>query len=107
MDAPFAHNGHILRLPGPPPKTLAAAVATQALPKSVPLLVLADYLSGHQREALGTMRRGGHTGRPYRASGGKRGLRPGHRAAYRLVVQPEPGAGIAGDLIFYLQQHCI
>ncbi|MEJ7658802.1 MAG: hypothetical protein WKG07_03815 [Hymenobacter sp.] len=41
-------------------------MVAQTLPKSVPLLVLADYLSGqHQREALVTMLRGIHTGRHY------------------------------------------
>lgn len=60
------HDGHILRLPGLPPETPAAAVVAQTLPKSVPLLVLANYLSGrHQREALVAMLRGIHTGRHY------------------------------------------
>jgi len=59
------HEGPILALPGPVPTAPAAAVA-QHLPKEVPLLVLASYLSGrHQREALVEMLRGIHTGRHY------------------------------------------
>ncbi|MBC8082118.1 MAG: hypothetical protein H7Z21_02800 [Hymenobacter sp.] len=60
------HDGHILRLPGLPAGTPAADVVMQTLPKSVPLLVLADYLSGRQaRAALVDMLRGIHTGRHY------------------------------------------
>ena len=48
------HDGHLLRLPGLPAETPPVAVVAQTLPKSVPLLVLADYLSGRQqRAALG------------------------------------------------------
>ena len=60
------HDGHLLRLPGLPAETPPAAVVAQTLPKSVPLLVLADYLSGRQqRAALVDMLRGIHTGRHY------------------------------------------
>lgn len=60
------HDGHLLRLPGLPAETPPADVVAQTLPKSVPLLVLADYLSGRQaRTALVDMLRGIHTGRHY------------------------------------------
>lgn len=57
---------HILGLPGPAPTTPAPEVVAQHLPKNVPLLILADYLSGrHKREALVEMLQGMHTGRHY------------------------------------------
>lgn len=61
------HDGHLLALPGPPPTAAAAAdVAARHLPKSVPLLVLASYLSGPQSRAkLVEMLEGMHTGRHY------------------------------------------
>ncbi|GAA3945317.1 hypothetical protein [Hymenobacter algoricola] len=60
------YDGHLLALPGPPPTAAAADVAAQHLPKSVPLLVLASYLSGrHPRTKLVEMLEGMHTGRHY------------------------------------------
>jgi len=60
------HDGHLLRLPGLPAETPSAEVVAQTLPKSVPLLVLASYLSGRQaRATLVDLLRGIHTGRHY------------------------------------------
>ncbi|OGX81546.1 hypothetical protein BEN47_19235 [Hymenobacter lapidarius] len=60
------HDGHLLGLPGPPPARPVADVAAQHLPKSVPLLVLASYLSGRQpRAQLVDMLEGMQTGRHY------------------------------------------
>ncbi|UOQ70195.1 hypothetical protein [Hymenobacter cellulosilyticus] len=56
----------MLGLPGPAPTTPVPEVVAQHLPKNVPLLVLASYLSGrHKREALVELLQGMHTGRHY------------------------------------------
>ena len=60
------HDGHLLRLPHQPAETSSPDVAAQTLPKSVPLLVLASYLSGRQaRATLVDLLHGIHTGRHY------------------------------------------
>ena len=62
----WLHDGHVLRLPAPPPAATAAEVTAQHLPKSVPLLVLASYLSGQQSRAkLVELLEGMHTGCHY------------------------------------------
>ena len=61
------HDGHLLRLPDLSTEPMPAAEAAgHYLPKNVPLLVLASYLSGrHSQATLVDMLRGMHTGRHY------------------------------------------